>query len=250
MEIRFDGKTALITGAGKGIGRILTLKLAEAGANVIAVSRTQSDLDSLKKENPAKIQTICLDIGNWDSTQQALKDIGPVDLLVNNAAILEPKELGELSEEDVDRTLNVNLKAAINISQMIANGMKSRGEGGAIVNVSSIAAEFGIPRYATYCASKGALQQLTMVMATEFGPYKIRVNAVNPTAVRTRMAEQSGFFEENNENAKSVYSRTPLRRMAEPEDIVGPVLFLLSDYAAMITGVSLPIDGGLGVCFF
>ncbi|GFR23909.1 hypothetical protein TNCT_342061 [Trichonephila clavata] len=246
MEILFHGKRALVTGAGKGIGRALTLKLVECGAEVVAVSRTQADLDALKKESP-KIQPLCLDISNWDLTKNALKGIGPIDLLVNNAGIMELKEYGTYTEHDVDRTMNINVKAIINIGQLIASDMKARGKGGSIVNLSSVMGFTVAPAYGVYCASKGAVDQLTRSMALDFGPYNIRVNSVNPTAVRTRMAEKEGLFDKDNEFAKTTINRTPLKRFAETEDVVNPVLFLLSDKAAMITGVTLPIDGGLNI---
>jgi NAD(P)-dependent dehydrogenase (short-subunit alcohol dehydrogenase family) len=248
MEIRFDGKRALVTGAGKGIGKLLSIKLAEAGANVIAISRTKSDLDALKAMNPEKIQTLCLDIGKWNETREALKGIGPVDLLVNNAGILDVKEFGEMTEEEVDRTFNINVKAVINITQLIASEMKSRGKGGSIVNISSILAEFVLPAHGIYCASKGAVHQLTRTMAVEYGPHKIRVNDVDPTVVRTPMAEKLGIYDAGNQFSENLINKTPLRRFAEPEDIVGPVFFLLSDYASMITGAALPVDGGVSVC--
>ncbi|GBM48590.1 L-xylulose reductase [Araneus ventricosus] len=172
MEILFHGKRALVTGAGKGIGRALTLKLAECGAEVVAVSRTQSDLDALKKESP-KIQPLCLDISNWELTKNALKSVGPIDLLVNNAGIMEPKEYGTYTEQDCDKTFNINVKAIVNIGQMIADGMKTRGKGGAIVNVSSVMGFTVAPGYGVYCASKGAVDQLTRSMAVEFGPCNV-----------------------------------------------------------------------------
>lgn len=248
MEILFHGKRALVTGAGKGIGRALTLKLVECGADVVAVSRTQSDLDALKKES-SKIQPLCLDVSNWEVTKNALKGIGPIDLLVNNAGIMDVQEYGTYTEQDVDRTLSVNVKAIVNIGQMIACDMKARGKGGVIVNLSSALGFNVVPAYGVYCASKGAVDQLTRSMALEFGPYKIRVNSVNPTAVRTRMAEKEGLFDKDNEFAKGIVNRTPLRRLAEPEDVVNAILFLLSDKSTMITGITLPIDGGLSVNF-
>ncbi|CAL1278256.1 unnamed protein product [Larinioides sclopetarius] len=246
MEIVFHGKRALVTGAGKGIGRALTLKLAECGAEVVAVSRTQSDLESLKKESP-KIQPLCLDISNWDLTKNALKSVGPIDLLVNNAGIMEPKEYGTYTEQDFDKTFDINVKAIVNIGQMIANDMKTRGKGGAIVNVSSALGFTVAPSYGVYCASKGAVDQLTRSMAVEFGPCNIRVNSVNPTVVRTRMAEKEGLLDKNNEFAQNMIKRTPLKRFADTEDVINPVLFLLSDKAAMITGITVPIDGGLAI---
>ncbi|XP_054713986.1 carbonyl reductase [NADPH] 2-like [Uloborus diversus] len=248
MDIRFDGKRALVTGAGKGIGRALTLKLVEGGAEVIAVSRTQSDLDSLKTVS-SKIYPLCLDIGNWDATKASISEVLPVDLLVNNAAIMDVQEYGELTEEDVDRTLNINVKSVVNITQMVVNDMKARGQGGSIVNVSSTLGLYAAPSYGVYCGSKGAVHQLTRSMAVEFGPHKIRVNSVNPTAVRTRMAEKEGLFDPNNAFARQLIQRTPLRRFAEVEDVVNSILFLLSDKASMVTGIAMVIDGGLSVSY-
>jgi len=248
MNISFAGKRALVTGAGKGVGKALTLKLAECGAEVVAISRTQSDLDELTKASP-KIITVRLDISHWGETENLMKKIGPIDLLVNNAAIMDVKEYGCLTEQEVDRTLNLNVKGIINISQMVANGMKERGTGGSIVNVSSMLGLFVAPHYGIYSASKGAVNQLTRSMACEFGPYKIRVNSVNPTVIRTQMSEKEGLFDPNNEFANTMIMRTPLKKFCEVEEVVDPILFLLSDKAAMITGISMPIDGGLGVCF-
>ncbi|XP_035219007.1 L-xylulose reductase-like [Stegodyphus dumicola] len=248
MDIGFNGKRALVTGAGKGIGRALTLKLVEGGAEVVAVSRTQSDLDALQKISP-KIQPLCLDIGKWEETRHAMKNVGPVDYLVNNAAIMDVKEYGELTEKELDRTLNINVKSIVNITQIIANEMKARGQGGSIVNVSSMLALYTVHGYGFYCASKGAVHQLTRSMALEYGPYNIRVNSVNPTIVRTAMAEKENLFDPNNQFINMMKSRTPLKRFCEPEEVVNPILFLLSDKAAMVTGIAMPIDGGLSVSF-
>ncbi|GBO30083.1 L-xylulose reductase [Araneus ventricosus] len=132
---------------------------------------------------------------------------------------------------------------------MIADDMKTRGKGGAIVNVSSVLANTASSSCGVYCASKGAVDQLTRSMAVEFGPYNIRVNSVNPTVVRTRMAEMEGLLDKDSEIAQDLIKRTPLKRFADPEDVVNPILFLLSDKAAMITGITLPVDGGIAVSF-
>ncbi|GIY35901.1 hypothetical protein CDAR_44801 [Caerostris darwini] len=221
---------------------IYTFTLTE----VVAVSRTQSDLDALKKEH-AKIQPLCLDVGNWEVTKNALKGVGPIDLLVNNAGIMDTKEYGTYTEQDLDRTFNINVKAIVNIGQMIASDMKARGKGGAIVNVSSALGFAVVATYGVYCASKGAVDQITRGMAVEYGPYGIRVNSINPTVVRTRMAEKEGLLDKNNEFANNIIGRTPLRRFADPQDVVNPIMFLLSDKAAMITGITVPVDGGLSV---
>lgn len=223
----------------------MALRLAESGAEVIAVSRTESDLVELAALNP-KIKPLCLDIGNWEKTKSALQDVGPIDLLVNNAAIVVPKVFGEMLEEDIDKLFNVNVKAIINITQLIASDMKARGQGGSIVNVSSIAGLRGTQRAGIYCASKGAVDQLTRSMAGEYGPHNIRVNSVNPTAIRTKMAAE--VFE-NSHVENHFLQMTPLRRLGEVDDVAYPILFLLSDKASLISGVVLPIDGALTACF-
>ncbi|XP_067860251.1 L-xylulose reductase [Heptranchias perlo] len=240
MEASLACKRALVTGAGKGIGRATAKALLECGAEVIAVTRTQSDLDSLIQECP-KMLTACVDICNWEATEDALKDIGPVDLLVNNAAVASLQPFLEVTQEAFDKLFDTNVKALLHVSQIIAKGMKCRGEGGAIVNISSQASQCALQDHAVYCASKGAVDMLTKVMALELGPHKIRVNSVNPTVVMTAMG-RIGW----SDPAKSerMLSRIPLGKFAEVEDVVNAIIFLLSDKSAMINGVTLPVDGG------
>ncbi|XP_059804559.1 L-xylulose reductase-like [Hypanus sabinus] len=240
MELSFAGKRALVTGAGKGIGRAIAKALLACGAEVIAVTRTQSDLDSLVQECP-KMLTICVDLGNWEATENALKDVGPVDLLVNNAAvgILEP--FLEITEEAFDKMFNINVKAVLHVGQIIAKGMKCRGSGGSIVNVSSQASQCAMKDHSVYSASKGAVDMLTKVMALELGPHKIRVNAVNPTVVMTAMGRIAWS---DPVKAAGMLSRIPMGKFAELEDVVNAIIFLLSDKSAMINGVTLPVDGG------
>ncbi|XP_015914540.1 L-xylulose reductase isoform X2 [Parasteatoda tepidariorum] len=170
MEIKFEGKIALVTGAGKGIGKNIAIKLAECGAEVIAISRTQSDLDDLSSLG-YNIRPICLDVGDWNKTQAVLEELGPVDLLVNNAGIAAPQLIGEIKEDFINSLFAVNFNAVVNISQEVINGMKRRGKGGAIVNISSISGLKGVPNHGIYGATKAALDQLTRNMAVEFGPF-------------------------------------------------------------------------------
>ncbi|KFM69898.1 L-xylulose reductase, partial [Stegodyphus mimosarum] len=190
MEANFRGKRALVTGAGRGIGRAVAVELAKRGADVIALSRTKVHLDELKNEIP-QVEIVCADISNWRETESVIKSLGPIDLLVNNAGVASLQDVGCVTEEEFDRCFSVNVKAVINISQVVANSLKERGASGSIVNISSQAALVAIPEHATYCASKGALDQLTKVMALELGPFQIRVNSVNPTVVLTEMGEKA-----------------------------------------------------------
>ncbi|XP_051888634.1 L-xylulose reductase [Pristis pectinata] len=240
MEPSLACKRALVTGAGKGIGRATAKALLACGVEVIAVTRTQSDLDSLVQECP-KMLTICVDISNWEATENALKDVGPIDLLVNNAAVSILEPFLEVTQEAFDKLFNVNVKAVLHVSQIIAKGMKCRGEGGAIVNVSSQASQCALKDHAVYCATKGAVDMLTKVMALELGPHKIRVNTVNPTVVMTALGRIAWS---DPVKSAGMLSRIPMGKFAEVEDVVNAIIFLLSDKSAMINGVTLPVDGG------
>ncbi|XP_051852604.1 carbonyl reductase [NADPH] 2-like [Antechinus flavipes] len=256
MQITFNGLRALVTGAGKGIGRDTVKALHDSGAKVVAVSRTKEDLVSLSKECPG-LEPVCVDLGDWEATSRALGNIGPVDLLVNNAGVLLQEPFLEVSKEAFDRTINVNLRSVIQVSQIVARGMIARGVPGSIVNVSSLVSRATIPTLTSYSSTKGAMDMLTKVMALELGPHKIRVNTVNPTVVLTNMGRKVSA---NPEFANALKERTPLKKFAgmymsvsigrvrrmtiEVEDVVYSILFLLSDKSAMTHGSGILVDGG------
>ncbi|XP_052052663.1 L-xylulose reductase [Apodemus sylvaticus] len=240
MDLGLAGRRALVTGAGKGIGRSTVLALQAAGAQVVAVSRTQEDLDSLVRECPG-VEPVCVDLADWEATERALSNVGPVDLLVNNAAVALLQSFLEVTKEACDTSFNVNLRAVIQVSQIVARGMIARGVPGAIVNVSSQASQRALTNHTVYCSTKGALDMLTKMMALELGPHKIRVNAVNPTVVMTPMGRTNWS---DPHKAKAVLDRIPLGKFAEVENVVDTILFLLSNRSAMTTGSTLPVDGG------
>lgn len=240
MDISFKGKRALVTGAGKGIGRGLAMKLVECGADTVALSRTQSDLDSLKQECP-QIHTVLCDLENVDETEKAVKSCGDVDLLVNNAAVGILKPFLETELDIFDKSFNINVRSILQVSQIVAKNMISRGVEGSIVNISSQASKAALTNHAVYCATKAAVDSLTGVMGLELGPHKIRVNAVNPTVVNTAMGK-IGWSDPA--KAGPMLAKIPLRRFAEVEDVVNVVLFLLSDKAAMVNSTCIPVDGG------
>uniref|UniRef100_A0A8C5Q867 Dicarbonyl and L-xylulose reductase n=1 Tax=Leptobrachium leishanense TaxID=445787 RepID=A0A8C5Q867_9ANUR len=243
-RMEFAGRRALVTGAGKGIGRDTVKALRAAGAEVIALSRSPEDLESLSKECPG-VETVCVDLGDWSATEAALHTTGPVDLLVNNAAVALLQPFLEVTEEAFDRSFAVNVKSALLVSQIVARRMIERGVPGAIVNVSSQASQRALQTHTVYCATKGALDSMTRMMALELGPHKIRVNAVNPTVVMTTMGRENWS---DPEQAGRMLCRIPLGRFAEVEDVVNSILFLLSDKSSMITGSCLPVDGGFLAC--
>ncbi|XP_074116578.1 carbonyl reductase [NADPH] 2-like [Sminthopsis crassicaudata] len=240
MQITFNGLRALVTGAGKGIGRDTVKALHDSGAKVVAVSRTKEDLVSLSKECPG-LEPVCVDLGDWEATSRALGNIGPIDLLVNNAAVLLNEPFLEVSKEAFDRTINVNLRSVIQVSQIVARGMIAHGIAGSIVNVSSMVSQATIPNLTSYSSTKSAMDMLTKVMALELGPHKIRVNTVNPTVVLTNMGRKVSA---NPEFANALKERTPLKKFAEVEDVVYSILFLLSDKSAMTHGSGILVDGG------
>jgi L-xylulose reductase len=235
----FTGKRVLVTGAGKGIGHEIAAYLARSGAEVVAVSRSAADLESLHAE--IGCIGITADLEHDAEAVRAATEAGQIDLLVNNAGIAVLEPFLEATPAAFDRTMAVNVRAVMTISQIVARGLIERGQGGAIVNVSSQSSSVGLPDHASYCASKGALDQLTRVMAIELGPHGIRVNAVNPTVTLTPMGLVAW-----SDPAKSgpMLSRNPLGRFAQPLDVAQAVAYLLSDAAGMVNGVMLPVDGG------
>lgn len=242
MQIRLDGKRALVTGAGKGIGREIAALLARCGATVIAVSRTREDLDALAAEIGCR--TIVADLADAEqavrAAQEAVAD-GPIDCLVNNAGISVPQPLLSTTADAFDRTMAVNVRAPLLIAQVIARDLVARGRPGCIVNLSSQASMAAIADHAAYCASKGGLDMLTKVMALELGPHQIRVNAVNPTVTLTPMGEMA--WGDPNKSGPML-AKIPLGRFAKPIHVANVVAYLLSDAADMVHGVTLPVDGG------
>ena len=240
MAYDFSGKRALVTGAGKGIGRATALRLALLGADVFALSRTQADLESLREENP-KINTICVDLSDWTATREAVSKVTPIQLLVNNAAVVEAMSMLESTPEAFDTLFNINVKAVMNVSQVMANDLIKRNMKGSIVNLSSVAGLVAVrlPVF-LYSGTKGAIQCFTKAMAVELSPKGIRVNCVNPTLTWTDMARKAA----PEEHVLKVLERTPMGRVAELDDVVNSITFLLSDQSDMVNGHILPVDGG------
>ena len=213
MECSFIGKRAIVTGAGNGIGRSIAKTLCESGAITYAVSLLQTELDSLKEECP-EMNIICLDVTDWTATHSVLTEVGPVDILVNNAAIARFASFLDTTEEDFDATFAVNVKGVLNVTQTVAKNMLDHGVRGSILNLSSIGAVKACS-FIVYCASKNAVLQLTRSMAVELGLHQIRVNALLPTTVLGTGMGDACVVELSPEYPEQLRLLTPKRRLAE-----------------------------------
>jgi L-xylulose reductase len=236
MEEFFKGKKFIVTGANAGIGETITKRLVSLGAHVFAVGR---DAKKLPPAGP-NLTPVCADVGEWDS-YDIIKKLGPVHGLVNNAGVAYIESFFDMTQEGWDKTLNINARGIVRISQAVAQNMKDAGIKGSIVNVSSTISERAIPDHTSYCASKGAVNQVTRVMSIELGPLGIRTNNVNPTVVMTKMGAKAWS---DPVKSNPILSRIPIGRFAECDDVANVTLFLLSDYSTYVNGVSIPVDGG------
>ncbi|CAG9094790.1 unnamed protein product [Plutella xylostella] len=237
---KFKGKRVLVTGGCQGIGRSIAIELWKAGANVVALSNQPAQLASLKQQYPS-IDTVAVDLCDWSKTREVVSALGAFDCLVNNAGIAIIESFLDCKPASFDKTISVNTKAVLNISQIVSKTMIDRKIKGSIVNISSQASIAALKDHAAYCASKGAVDSLTRVMALELGPHGIRANTVNPTVVLTDMGRQVWAAPEK---SRGMLDKIPLGRFGEVSEVVNAVLFLLSDDASMINGVHLPVDGG------
>ncbi|XP_043784492.1 L-xylulose reductase [Apis laboriosa] len=240
MNINFVGKRILVTGAGRGIGKDLALRLSKYEGQVIALSKEKNNLDKLCTEDP-RIQSICVDLSDWNATRKAVESVLPIDLLVNNAGVAYLNSFFDATPEDFDLTFTVNVKAILNVSQIVAKNMIQRKVGGSIVNISSQASQAALKDHVVYCASKGAVDMLSKTMALELGPYNIRVNTINPTVILTEMGKL-GWSDPK--KARTMLDKIPLSRFGEVFEVVDAIVYLLSNHSSMINGITLPVDGG------
>jgi NAD(P)-dependent dehydrogenase (short-subunit alcohol dehydrogenase family) len=241
------GKVAVVLGASRNIGRTLSLGLADAGADVVAASRSVGDLETLAQEirgmgRKALVQPV--DVTKSSDIRKmadaAIAEFGRVDILVNNAGININKSALEMTEQEWDLVLDTNLKSYFLASQAVGHHMVKQRRG-KIINISSTFGLVGFENRAGYASSKGGVGQLTKVLAIEWGPHNINVNAIAPTATRTTLNEE--LFA-NESWQKWMLDRLPLKRFCKPADLVGATVFLASDASDMVTGITLPVDGG------
>ena len=241
---RLDGKIALVTGAGRGIGRSVALALAAAGAKLVLVSRTSSELDEVAgaiRSGGGRAQPLVLDVTRSDAVRDAIAGLHRLDILVNNAGINRPQPFLEVDEPTLDLLLGLNVRAAFVVAQAAAQLMVAKG-GGVIINVSSQMGHVGSDLNRTvYVMTKHAVEGLTKAMAVELASKGVRVVSIAPTFVTTPLTEP--FFKDP-VFRKWVLDRIPLGRLGTVEEVASAVVFLASPAAALVTGSSLLVDGG------
>ena len=241
-------KTAVVSGAGKGLGRACAIALAEAGSNLIIISRTKKDLDEVSrkvKKLRVKCRSYVCDITNYDEIKEIINKQTKIDILVNNAGNNIPEHFTKVKTKNMEYLVKINTIATFNIAQLCALKMikfKNRKKiGGAIVNMSSQMGHVGGPIRSVYNMNKWGLEGLTKGMSLDLAKYNIRVNTVCPTFVVTPMTKK---FLKNKKFKRETLNNIPLGRFAELSEIASSVVFLASDAASMITGTSLLVDGG------
>ena len=243
-RFRLDGLRALVSGAGRGLGYACALALAEAGAEIIALSRTLDELKKLKAEiesDGGKADIVVCDAADAAQINEIIPNLGRIDILLNNAGTNIPEAFVDVSLNNLDTILNLNVRGAFLMAQAVVKEMLKRGHGGSIINISSQMGHVGAPNRTVYCASKHAIEGLTKAMGVELAPKGIRVNSVGPTFIETPLTKP--FFD-NAEFAKDTLARIPLAKLGQVEDVADAVVYLASPAAGMVTGGSLLVDGG------
>jgi NAD(P)-dependent dehydrogenase (short-subunit alcohol dehydrogenase family) len=243
-SLRLDGRRALVTGAGRGLGLGAAAALAEAGAHVVLAARTADEIEQAADAIRAAggmAEALVMDVLDIGRTAEAIAAAGPFHALINNAGTNRPKPFQDVTPEDYDAVMDLNVRAAFFAAQAVARGMIAHGVRGAIIHVSSQMGHVGGARRSIYCASKWAMEGMARAMAIDLAPHGIRVNTLCPTFIETPLTRP--YFEDAAFKA-DVLRRIKLGRLGQVEDLMGAIVFLCSDAASLMTGSSLMLDGG------
>ncbi len=243
-SFRLDGKRALVTGAGRGIGLTAASALADAGAHVTLAARTTKEIEEAAaaiRGRGQQADALTLDVTDIDAVRKALAAREPFQVLVNNAGTNRPKPLTDVTIEDFDVIMGLNVRAAYFMAQTVAARLLAAKLPGSIVNISSQMGHVGAARRTVYCASKHAMEGFTKAMAIELAPHNIRVNSLGPTFLETPMTRP--FFE-NKAFRDEVLGKIKLGRLGQLSELTGAIVFLASDASSLMTGAALVLDGG------
>jgi NAD(P)-dependent dehydrogenase (short-subunit alcohol dehydrogenase family) len=243
-SFRLDGKRALVAGAGRGIGLAAASVLAEAGAHVTLAARSREAIEDAAAAIRArgdKAEALVLDVTDLAAMQAAIATAEPFNILVNNAGTNRPKPLMEVTIEDFDVIMGLNVRAAYFVAQAVARRLLETRQSGSIINISSQMGHVGAAKRTVYCASKHAMEGFTKAMAIELAPHDIRVNSLGPTFIETPLTRP--FFE-NEAFRKEVLSKIKLGRIGQMDELTGAIVFLASDASRLMTGSALIVDGG------
>ncbi len=245
-----SNKLALITGGGSGLGLAIATKMAAAGYLTIIVGRNEEKLKKAVSEIGTNAYYKVCDLSNLSTIPMLITEIiqehGSIDVLVNNAGINMKKPFTEVTDDDFFQVINTNLLSVFSISREVVKVMTKQ-ESGSIINISSMAAQYGIPKVIAYSAAKTAIEGMTRAMAVELSPLGIRVNCIAPGFIYSEMTDKA--LNSDPERKAKVFGRTPMGRMGNPSEIGDTALFLASDAASYITGTVLPVDGGNSIGF-
>ncbi len=250
MEKDKQSKIAIVTGGGSGIGLAISEKFVSSGILTIIVGRDQQKLNTTREKLGALCVPVICDLSDLNSipamVKQIVNDYGRIDILVNNAGINMKKEFTEVTNEEFQRIIQTNVTAVFSLSREVVKQMLHQ-RSGSIINISSMASQYGLPKVIAYTASKSAIEGMTRAMAVELSPKGIRVNCIAPGFIATEMSAKA--LNGDLERKQKVMSRTPMGHMGDPADIATAALFLANGEAKYITGVVLPVDGGNSIGF-
>jgi len=243
-SFRLDGKRALVSGAGRGIGLAAASALADAGAHVTLAARSANEIEEAAdaiRARGQKAEALVLDVSDLQTMQKAIAAAEPFNILVNNAGTNRPKPLMDVTIEDFDAIMGLNVRAAYFVAQAVARRLIEAKQSGSIINISSQMGHVGAARRTVYCASKHAMEGFTKAMAIELAPHNIRVNSLGPTFLETPMTRP--FFE-NKAFRDEVLGKIKLGRLGQLDELTGAIVFLASDASSLMTGSALVLDGG------
>jgi NAD(P)-dependent dehydrogenase (short-subunit alcohol dehydrogenase family) len=243
-------KVAIVTGGGSGIGLAIATKFVQQNIQTIIVGRDEKKLNTTREKLGPLCTPIACDLSNLTAIPKLVQDIirqfGQIDILVNNAGINMKKEFTEVTDEDFQKILMTNVTSVFVLSREVVKCMLKKGQG-SIINISSMASQYGIPKVIAYTASKSAIEGMTKAMAVELSPKGIRVNCIAPGFIATDMSAKA--LNNDPERKQKVMSRTPLGFLGDPSDIANAALYLADGEAKYVTGVILPVDGGNSIGF-